>query len=77
MRDHLARMGLWLYIKFTKGDCEMMAMLFACRVIEGRTDFDKVPAKLKQAVADIITGDFGLPDLVPEEFGGTSGNAKE
>lgn len=75
MRDHLARLGLWLYLKFMKGDCEMMAMLFACRVVEGRTAFEKVPPKLKQAVADILIGDFGLPELVPEEFSGTA--AKE
>ncbi len=40
----------------------MMAMLFACRVVEGKTTFDKVPAKLQDAVADIIVNDFGLPD---------------
>ena len=49
----------------------MMAMLFACRVVEGRTEFDAVPAKLKQQVADIIVKDFALPELVPVEFGGT------
>lgn len=49
----------------------MMAMLFACRVVEGRTDFDKVPAKLKQQVADIIINDFALPEIVPTEYGGT------
>lgn len=49
----------------------MMAMLFACRVVEGRTEFDKVPAKLKQKVADVIINDFGLPEIVPTEFGGT------
>lgn len=48
----------------------MMAMLFACRVVEGRTEFDKVPAKLKQQVADIIINDFNLPEIVPTEFGG-------
>lgn len=49
----------------------MMAMLFACRVVEGRTEFDKVPAKLKQQVADIIINDFNLSEIVPTEFGGT------
>lgn len=50
----------------------MMAMLFACRVVEERTDFvTQVPAKLKQQVADIVVTDFGLPDLIPTEFGGT------
>lgn len=50
----------------------MMAMLFACRVVEERTEFKKVPAKLKQQVADIIINDFGLLELVPVEFGGTA-----
>ena len=49
----------------------MMAMLFACRVVEDRTPFGKVPAKLKQRVADIIINDFGLPEIIPVEYGGT------
>ena len=48
-----------------------MAMLFACRVVEGKTKFDKVPAKLKTKVAEILINDFALPELVPAEFGGT------
>lgn len=55
----------------TKGDAEMMAMLFACRVVEGRTEFDRVPAKLKAQVAEIIINDFALPEIIPAEFGGT------
>lgn len=50
----------------------MMAMLFAVRVVEERTTFAKVPAKLKAQVAEIIINDFGLPELVPAEFGGTA-----
>ncbi len=49
----------------------MMAMLFAQRVILGKTEFAAVPAKLKQQVADILIGECGLPELVPVEFGGT------
>ena len=49
----------------------MMAMLFAIRVVEERTTFDKVPNKLKGQVAEILIEDFGLPDLVPAEYGGT------
>lgn len=52
---------------------EMMAMLFAIRVVEERTTFGKVPNKLKAQVAEILIEDFGLPDLVPEEYGGTGG----
>ena len=54
-----------------RGDIEMMAMLFACRVVEGRTEFDRVPAKLKAQVAEIIISDFALPEIIPTEFGGT------
>ena len=58
------------------GGLEMMAMLFACRVVEGRTEFDVVPARLKPQVADIIINDFALPEIVPEEYGGTKTTAK-
>lgn len=51
----------------------MMAMLFACRVVEGRTEFDQVPRMLKQQVADVLISDFGVPEIVPVEFGGTLG----
>lgn len=52
----------------------MMAMLFACRLVEGRTtSFDLVPKNLKKPVADVLINDFGLPEIVPVEFGGTLG----
>lgn len=70
MRELIARVALRLYI-ICKGDNEMMAMLFACRVVEERTTFEQVPRLLKQQVADIIIGDFGMPELVPVEFGGS------
>ena len=57
---------------FYKGDLLMMAMLFACRVVEGRTEWARVPAKLKPQVAELIIQDFALPELVPIEFGGTA-----
>ena len=50
----------------------MMAMLFAQRVILGKKEFDKVPAKLKAQVADILINECGLPELVPAEYGGTA-----
>lgn len=71
MRDLIANLALRVYFILMKGEQEMMAMLFACRVVEGRTEFDKVPAKLKQKVADVIINDFNLPEIVPTEFGGT------
>lgn len=50
----------------------MMAMLFAQRVILGKTSFDEVPTKLKESVADILVNECGLPELVPTEYGGTA-----
>lgn len=50
----------------------MMAMLFAQRVILGKTEFEKAPAKLKAQVADILINECGLPELVPTEYGGTA-----
>lgn len=51
----------------------MMATLFAQRIILEKTTFEKVPAKLKQQVAEILIDECGLPELVPPEFGGTAG----
>ena len=50
----------------------MMGLLFATRVILGKTEFNSVPAKLKSQVADILINECGLPELVPAEFGGTA-----
>ena len=58
-------------IQYIERMVEMMAMLFAIRVVEERTTFEKVPNKLKAQVAEILIEDFGLPELVPEEYGGT------
>ena len=71
MRDLIANLALRVYFKLMKGEQEMMAMLFACRVVEERTSFEKVPRLLKQQVADIIVNDFGMPEIVPVEYGGT------
>ena len=54
----------------------MMAMLFAQRVILGKTEFAAVPAKLKTQVAEILIDECGLPELVPSEYGGTAGTAE-
>ncbi len=53
----------------------MMAMLFAQRVILGKTEFDAVPSKLKQQVAEILVNECNLPELVPIEYGGTADTA--
>lgn len=73
MRKILCSIAERLLIKFSKkGELEMMAMLFACRVVEGRTEWNRVPAKLKPQVAEIIINDFALPEIVPTEFGGSA-----
>lgn len=71
MHNLIANLALGIYFKLMKGEQEMMAMLFACRVVEERTSFEKVPRLLKQQVADIIVNDFGMPEIVPVEYGGT------
>lgn len=58
----------------------MMAMLYASKIcmeaVNPRTQkawvFADVPAKLRQQVADVLVNECGLPELVPEAFGGTA-----
>ena len=50
----------------------MMAMLFAQRVILGKCEFEQVPKKLQNQVAEILVEECGMPELVPVEFGGTA-----
>ena len=71
MREFCAKAALHLYF-LLEGGTEMMAMLFAQRVILGKTEFAAVPAKLKAQVADILVNECGLPELVPTEFGGSA-----
>ena len=71
MREVCAKLALSIYLYLSKGEEEMMAMLFAQRVILGKTEFNDVPAKLKAQVADILINECGLPELVPAEYGGT------
>ena len=76
MREFIARAALNIYFTFEKGSKEMMGILFAQRVILGKTEFDAVPNKLKQQVADILINECGLPELVPAEYGGTAPKAE-
>lgn len=71
MREFIAELALNVYFTLQKGSKEMMAMLFAQRVILGKTEFEQVPAKLKAQVATILIDECGLPELVPVEYGGT------
>lgn len=85
MREFIARVALNLYFKTEKGSKEMMAMLYASKIvmeaINPKTkkpwEFADVPPKLKQQVADILINECGLPDLVPVEYGGTKGITEE
>ena len=74
MRNFVVRALLWaLHTFMTEKEKDMMSMLFAQRVILGKTEFAAVPAKLKAQVAVILIDECGLPELVPVEFGGTMG----
>lgn len=46
-----------------KGDDDMMAMLFAQKVILGKIGYCDVPAKLKDQVREILV-ESGLEDLI-------------
>lgn len=76
MREFIADVALNVYFTLQKGSKEMMAMLFAQRVILGKTEFEQVPAKLKAQVATILIDECGLPELVPVEYGGTATKAE-
>ena len=76
MREFIADVALNVYFTLQKGSKEMMAMLFAQRVILGKTEFEQVPAKLKSQVATILIDECGLPELVPVEYGGTATKAE-
>ncbi len=69
--DAIARAAFAIYTIFEKGGEDMMAMLFAQRVILGKIEFEQVPAKLKTQTADILVNECGVPELVPKEWGGT------
>lgn len=71
--EAIADVALAIYFKLSEGGTVMMAMLFAQRVILGKCEFEQVPTKLKVQVADILINECGLPELVPEEYGGTKG----
>jgi hypothetical protein len=70
MRELIATLALRIFL--SKGGETMMAMLFASRIILGKTTFDQVPAKLKKQVAEVLIEDCGMPELVPSEYGGTA-----
>ena len=63
--------NLVLRILHLIGELEMMAMLYASKIIDGKKTFADVPTKLKAQVAEILIDECDLPELVPVEYGGT------
>lgn len=54
-----------LVIELVKGGDDVLAMLFASRVITGRTKFKEVPTKLQPKVRQILVEE-GLEELCNE-----------
>lgn len=60
-------MGISVGMELTsKGGMEVLALLFASRVITGRTKFSEIPGKLKEKVRQILIEE-GLEDLCVED----------
>jgi len=56
----------WFILRLLfKEDFEMLAMLWANQIILGKKTFGQVPAKLKEAVREILI-DAGCEDLIEE-----------
>ena len=56
---------LILFLIFGKGGVEMMAMLWAQKIILGKKNFNDVPVKLKEQVKEILI-ESGLEELIIE-----------
>ncbi len=54
-----------IQLLITKGEREMLAMLWANQIILGKKTFSQVPAKLKAQVREILI-DAGCEDLIDE-----------
>lgn len=54
-----------LFLIFGKGGSDMMAMLWAQKIILSKKTYVQVPAKLKEQVKDILI-ESGLEELVEE-----------
>ena len=71
MRDFVVRALLWaLHTFMTEKEKDMMSMLFAQRVILGKTEFAAVPAKLKAQVAVILPARAGAGGIRRDDGGG-------
>ena len=57
---------LWLFAIFAgKEALEVLAMLWAIQIINGKKSFSQVPAKLKEQVREILV-DSGCESLIDE-----------
>lgn len=56
---------LILLLLFGKGGVDMMAMLWATKIILGKKKFSDVPAKLKEQVREILI-ENGLEELLED-----------
>lgn len=62
----LNNLRMWIIgIMTTKEEKNMLAMLWAIQIINGKKTFAQVPAKLKAAVREILI-DAGCEDLIIE-----------
>lgn len=57
--------NLFLRLLLGKGGVDMMAMLWAQKIILGKKTYAEVPAKLKAQVAEILI-ESGLPELITD-----------
>lgn len=58
--------AMMLYILFGKEGNEMMAMLWAQKIILGKKTFDQVPRLLKEQVKEILI-ESGVEELIGED----------
>jgi len=61
MRDLLIKILMFIF----KGDVEMMAMLFAQKIILSKLTFSDVPAKLKEQVKEVLI-ECGCESMIEE-----------
>ena len=62
----MSKFRLWVIgLLLTKGETDMLAMLWTIQIINGKKTFAQVPAKLKEQVRQLLI-DAGCEDLIIE-----------
>ena len=62
----MSKFRLWIIgLLLTKGERDMLAMLWTIQIINGKKTFAQVPAKLKEQVRQLLI-DAGCEDLIIE-----------